>query len=310
MSKEALKSACSTLREHAYNWSLYFFKVDKRANQPFKAYKIRFKNSNYLTQYAGSLLEATERFQVDTISTVQNYDGENSKVSCDKLPLSDDLISDQWDLFNTAVASATETKIDGKINGYILFGQPTVKGDNPITFVKVANPITKLTNKKSIVFSTTADDELDLITDDVCRLYLTVDFIVYAGAMYTFNYTFETLFNLEKTMAKVKQTAIDEILNTDAFDDPTGFKSLATQYKSSRTFITLKQERVNRIKDRRSRKKIADMLKLPLDTQGDFSIKTPDEASLLLRYLCFKIFQDNETKDVLEANSVTKLNIT
>ena len=120
---------------------------------------------------------------------------------------------------------------------------------------------------------------------------------------------FETIFNLEKTMAKIKQGAIDEIVGTNAFSDATVFKSLASQYKSSRTFITLKPERVNRIKNKRTRKSVADMLHLPLDNCGNFEIKTAEEVSLLIRYLCFKIFQDNETKDVLEANTVTKLSI-
>lgn len=212
-------------------------------------------------------------------------------------------------MFTQAVAASSDQKIDGRINGYILCGQPSEDGDKPITFVKVANPITKLTNKKSVVFSATVNDELDLITDDVCRLYLTVDFIVYNETMYTFNHTFETIFNLEKTMAKIKQGAIDEIVGTNAFSDATVFKSLASQYKSSRTFITLKPERVNRIKNKRTRKSVADMLHLPLDNCGNFEIKTAEEVSLLIRYLCFKIFQDNETKDVLEANTVTKLSI-
>lgn len=127
--------------------------------------------------------------------------------------------------------------------------------------------------------------------------------------MYTFNHTFETIFNLEKTMDKVKNDAIVEILSTNAFSDPEEFKSLAGQYKSSRTFITLKEERVNRIKNEQSRKNVAEMLKLPLDNDGGFKITKPEEASLLLRYLCFKIFQDNETMDVLEANTVNKLNL-
>lgn len=46
-----------------------------------------------------------------------------------------------------------------------------------------------------------------------------------------------------------------------------------------------------------------------IDNSGNFAITTAEEASLLIRYLCFKIFQDNETKDVLEANTVTKLSI-
>ena len=104
-------------------------------------------------------------------------------------------------------------------------------GDKSVTFVKVANPITKLTNKKSVVFSSTANDELDLITDDVCRLYLTVDFIAYNDVMYTFNHTFETVFNLEKTMAKVKQHAIEEIAGTKVFSDIDTFKFLASQYR-------------------------------------------------------------------------------
>ena len=127
--------------------------------------------------------------------------------------------------------------------------------------------------------------------------------------MYTFNHTFETVFNLEKTMAKVKKGAIDEIAGTNVFSNVDTFKSLASQYKSSRTFITLKPERINRIKNKRSRKAVADMLHLPLDSNGNFAITTEDETSLLIRYLCFKIFQDNETKDVLEANTVTKLSI-
>ena len=138
---------------------------------------------------------------------------------------------------------------------------------------------------------------------------MTVDFIAYNDVMYTFNHTFETVFNLEKTMAKVKQHAIEEIAGTNVFSDIDTFKSLASQYKSSRTFITLKPERINRVKNKRSRKAIADMLHLSLDTNGNFAITTAEEASLLIRYLCFKIFQDNETKDVLEANTVTKLSI-
>lgn len=309
MSKAVLKTICECGKDSQYSWSLFFFKTDKRNKQPYKVFKVRFKNANYLNTYAANLIETVGKFQIGPISDVQDYDGENSKVSCDKIELSNQLISEQWTLFTEAVASATDSKADGRINGYILYGQPLKTNDKPITFVKVANPITKLTNKKSVIFTTTADDELELMSDDVCRLYLTTDFIVFDGTMYTFNHTFETIFNLEKTMAKVKNDAIEEILSTNAFSNPEEFKTLAGKYKSSRTFITLKEERVNRIKDKRGRKKVAEMLKLPLGSDGEFNITKPEDASLLLRYLCFKIFQDNETMDVLEANTVNKLNL-
>lgn len=309
MSKDVLKNLCMSARKDNNSWALYFFKIDKRARQPFKVSKVRFKNDDYLLQYVKALINATEAFQINQISEIQNYDGENSKVSCDKLLLKNELISEQWELFTQAIAASSDQKIDGRINGYILYGQTSDDANQTITFVKVANPITTLANKKSVVFSTTANDELDLITDDICRLYLTVDFIVYDETMYTFNHTFETVFNLEKTMAKVKKNAIDTIASTNVFSNVDTFKSLASQYKSSRTFITLKPERIRRIKNKRNRKAVAEMLNLPLDSNDDFAITNAEEASLLIRYLCFKIFKDSETKDLLEANTITTLKI-
>ena len=196
MSKAVLKTICECGKDSQYSWSLFFFKTDKRNKQPYKVFKVRFKNANYLNTYAANLIETVGKFQIGPISDVQDYDGENSKVSCDKIELSNPLISEQWALFTEAVAKATDSKADGRINGYILYGQPLKEEDKPITFVKVANPITKLTNKKSVVFTTTASDELELMSDDVCRLYLTSDFIVFDGILYTFNHTFETIFNL------------------------------------------------------------------------------------------------------------------
>ena len=106
MSKEVLTHICTSARKDSYSWALYFFKIDKRAKQPFKVNKVRFKNNSYLLQYAQNLLNATEAFQIDQISEVQDYDGENSKVSCDKLLLTNELISEQWKLFSQAVAAA------------------------------------------------------------------------------------------------------------------------------------------------------------------------------------------------------------
>ncbi|SFB08248.1 Kiwa anti-phage protein KwaB-like domain-containing protein [Clostridium frigidicarnis] len=310
MSKVILKNMCESMRINEYVWMLYFFKIDRRSKQqPYKTYKVRFRNPNYLSTYASNLLSATSKYQIDSISQVQEYDGENTKITCDKLSLNNPLISAQWNNFVNSVITSSDDKIEGKLNGYILVGQPTNQELKSVTFIKGANPITKLTNRKSVIFSTAANDELDLITDDICRLYLTVDFIVIDGTMYTFNHTFETLFDLEKTMAKVKIAAIDEIIGAEAISNVDDFKAYASQYKSAKTFITLKEERVNRIKDNSNRKKVAEILNLKLNERGEFIINSSDDASLLIRYLCYKVFQDSETKEVLEASTITRLNI-
>ncbi len=310
MSKETLLDICNADKAECYTWSMFFYKIDRRSReQPYKFHKIRFKNDQYLLTYAKSLMCSVNKFQITPIEVVQDYDGANTKVSCDKIALDHELISSSWTSFVQALGSASSDKIKGKVNGYVLFGESRDEENNSITFIKTANPITNLTNKKSVIFTTTAQDELEMFTDAVCRLYLNVDILVTETVMYTFNHNFEVLFNIEKTMAKIKNAAINAIIATDAFSDVEVFKAYASQYTSSRTFITLKSERIERVKDKRKRRSVATMLKIDLDESGNFIIDSKEKASYLIKYLCFKIFKDGETNDVLEASTISTLSI-
>lgn len=310
MSKEILLGACNTTNVEHYTWSIYFYRIDRRSKeQPYNFHKIRFKNDNYLLNYAKCLMRSVNTYQISPIETVQEYDGANTKVSCDKIDLTHKLISSQWENFFQALGFASSDKIKGKINGYVLFGEPQYEGNKSITFIKTSNPVIKLTNKKSVIFKTIDEDELDMFTDTVCRLYLNTDILVIGTVMYTFNHNFETLFNLEKTMAKLKNEAIDKIIDTNAFSNAPVFKIYASQYPSNRTFLTLKQERIDRVADKRTRKDVAAMLNIELDDSGEFIINSKEKASYLIKYLCFKIFKDGETNDVLEASTINTLTI-
>ena len=110
-------------------------------------------------------------------------------------------------------------------------------------------------------------------------------------------------------MAKIRNTAIDQMIATTAIADTDAFITYASQYTSNRTFITLREERLKRIKNRRTRKAIATMLKIELDENGDFMVDSKEKASLLIKYLCYKIFKDGETNDVLEASTISALTI-
>ena len=46
---------------------------------------------------------------------------------------------------------------------------------------------------------------------------------------------------------------------------------------------------------------------IKMSNDGRFVFENEEEVSLLIRYLCFKVFKDAETDDLLEANNVTKL---
>lgn len=306
MSKAIISNALRKINDLDYTWSLYFFKIDKRTKEGYFAYKVRFKKDDQLLQYAERLVSCVNQYQVEPINEVQEYNGENPKLSCDKINLDDPLIKEQWRLFYNSIAAASDQKINGKINGYILDGHAK-NTQVYISFIKVANPITSLKNNKSITFIPTVEDKLDLMTDDLCRLYLSADCIIYRDNLYTFNNKFEDLFNLEKTMAKLKLNIIEKVMCVEIFSDGEHFTSLAKQYKSSRTFLTFNKERFEKIKKPQDRERIANMLEIELDSDGNLDVKTPEEASLVIRYLCYKIFQENETNDVLEASVIAKI---
>lgn len=164
-------------------------------------------------------------------------------------------------------------KIKGKYHGYVLEGIPASRDEKTVVFLKMANPIINLKNRRSAVFTFDNNSELAEMSDEVCRLHMNTDCIVVDEKIYSFNYKFEDLFNVEKTMQKIKHKALEEIVTIDAFENREEFEQMARAYKSPRTFITLKRERVERIKNKTKRKKVANMLKIDISDEGKFFLK-------------------------------------
>ena len=309
MDKELLVETLEKAKTSSYSWMLYFFKIDRRSNNPYTAYKIRFKNDHYLPQYAKLLVDMIVKFQLGKISDLKESTGENTKVSCDMIETSNELIKEQWDYFVKDIADASDEKVEGKYHGYVLEGIPANNDEKTIDFLKVANPIINLKNKRSAVFTFDDNSELAEMSDEVCKLHMDADCVVVGEKIYSFNYKFEDLFNIEKTMQRLKTKALEKIVSVDAFEYKEEFERMARAYKSPRTFITLKTERVERIKNKTKRKQVASMLKIDINGDGKFVFKNDEEVSLLIRYLCFKVFKDDETKELFEANNVTQLSI-
>ena len=71
MDKDLLIEIMNNARENIYSWSLYFFKIDRRNNNPFTAYKIRFKNNEYLPEYARILIDMVVKYQLDKITEIK-----------------------------------------------------------------------------------------------------------------------------------------------------------------------------------------------------------------------------------------------
>lgn len=303
MSKDYFLERMSALTSSEYNTELYFLKIDNRNQNPYFVFKHTFKNSNYLPDYINSLRETIIKYQIQPIEYVQEYDGQNSKTSCDKLSVDNQLISEQWNNLFSSVAGAPREQITGKYQGYLLNCQPKKDGLPSITIVKTGNPLISLAKKDSKVFRHTAADELEDLTDELCRLYLVADFIVVGKTMYAFNQKFEGIFRIEKTLHRLKMQAVEQIMNTAAFCDAEKVQTFMSRYTSPKTFLTLKIQRVEKLKSFAGRDEIARLLGLKTD-EAKIVIDDQEQTNQLIKYLCYKIFQDKETDNLIEVSSV------
>jgi len=193
-----------------------------------------------------------------------------------------------------------------RYQGYILDGRPNIDEDGAgITFIKMANPMVDFRKKKNVMFKKAQDNALDVIDETFCRLYLVADSLIIDGTLYNFNHAFEKLFNVEQTIKKVKTAAIQKIIDAGFIDNAEDFTNYA-QSCNARTFVTLNDDRIENAKQEVRRQAISATYFIPLSTVGNFTISSVSEASNLVKYLCFKVFEEAETSDVLEASSVTK----
>lgn len=105
-----------------------------------------------------------------------------------------------------------------------------------------------------------------------------------------------------------KEGAIERISEkTGAFSDLEQLKHFAKSYKSSRTFLTLAESRLAELNDEQGRADISRKLRLKLDGSGKIIVDNEEEASLLIRYLCYKIIEENRTNKILEVSNAKEI---
>lgn len=295
------------LKNEEYAWSLYFFRKDKRCkNQPFSAYKKRYKDSSRLDKYVQDLLTSIRLIQFAKVDKIEEYNGMNANIACARIEINNDLIKSAWENFSASIKIATDKSFEGKIVGYAICGEPINESDKPITFVKFSCPNIQLSNKNSIVYKENPQEELEAMTDNYYRLFWFVDMIVYDDNIYLFNNNFEAVFDIEKAVRKVRTNAIEKIINTNLIENITEFKDFAESYSSPKVFISLSQERLDRLKTLPNRKEIAETHELHLTEDGKIIILTEEDFKNFINFVCLKTVCEDGTKIIYSVNSATK----
>ncbi|MCL2546212.1 MAG: DUF4868 domain-containing protein [Oscillospiraceae bacterium] len=246
---KAYLEKCLHSAANNFVWNLYFFnrgRKPKNGTRPYEAHRIRFSNNAHLVSYMGEVLNAVNHFQIAPLSQVEIYNGFNTKCSCDRLAINDEIIEECFSSFRNSLTNSAEGNLKDSYHGYILEGQPQSGADGvAVTLMKFANPTAKLKGRKSTYFKKCDNNLLGEITEQFFKMYLTIDAILIEENRYVFNHAFEKVFDMEQTFQKVKAKAIQAIADSGFISNPDTFADYA-QSTNARTFVTLDDERMQR----------------------------------------------------------------
>jgi len=308
---EAALKAAST----DYVWRLYFFNSRKQRSKDSYSYvghEIRFTRNSTLENFATNLIGTVLHFQVAPLDQILDYDGYNTKCSCDILNISDGIFNGNFITFRNSLANADNGRLKDHYKGYALYGEPAhgITG-KPITFLKFANPTAKLESKKSVFFKEAKDgennDSLDEITEQFFRMYLTVDAVLIEDEMYNFTHAFEKIFGVTQTLQQVKARAIEKIIAAGLIANADDFRQYVKSINAHR-FVALSDDRIKLATNTGKRRELGATYNIPIDENGLFLLEEK-HVDALLKYLCYKVFKEADTGEMLEASSVTKLNV-
>ena len=309
MSKEIITQFLQEAK-NSYTWNLYFLNYSKKRGQDVMVYesaKKRFSNHEALVNYVKSLINSVIYYQLEKSSDVEVYTGYNSKNVCDKLQITDELIHSNYSAFNQSLINNIESDRSASYKGYVIDGQ-SGNGVDSVSFIKLANPVVSISDKRSVAFKINSQESLDIIDGKICRLYLNVDSLRINSTLYNFTDNFERMFNVPSTRQNIKTRNIETILAADIISNPDEFKSQSTSI-DARILQEIHPQRFAEIQRIEHREEVSRNYNIPLDQNGKFIPESKEQYTRLIRYLGYKTFQDAETMDILTANSVTKENL-
>lgn len=310
MNKTQLKEILQNLKiRENYSWELYLFNIDNRATgSPYKITKINFKNSEDILTYGQNLVSCVEEFQLDKVSEIEEYCGENPKISCDQLDLEKEIINEYWRFFENSLDNAVVNSSENiRVKGYVICAKPKLEGLKKFIFVKKANPIVQGDRGKSKTFKMNDDETLNSFNDKIFKFYLSIDFFIVDNNLYTFNLSFQEIFKIEKTLKILKNNAIEEILKKTYFNNENNkFREELNKKISSQMYSNFNVDKLIELDDIKMRKNVAQTLKITLNEHGIFEFENLDKIKSLIKYFNNRIIQEKRTSKVYEVSGNIK----
>ena len=291
MSIQLLKSAFESI-QHGTDWSLQLLRITtpRGGSTKYASRQITLEPANQLDSFVHSIAArylGTDKWAISKRTSVMEYDGTTDSKIVYKLQSDHELISEEYEAFVCAV-STPDVEADSMTftSAYVIKGS-TIVGDEdlPIKLVSMQNPVTTLKHKYAFCRDSGKFQELN---EKVLNLRPTVDIIVIGSTVYFLTMNGENLFNMERAYKAVCHTSIETVESTGLVSGIETFKAVAGSGHNPRRFVSFNSERLEALKNARTRKAMAKQFNIPLDADGKFDANVDGAAERIVKMLCNK----------------------
>ena len=307
MSKEKLKTI---FRQIAKNdvWSLQFIKINKssRNGPSYFAREITLQPTGKLKELISELADYYLSDKgIDSIASVDDYTGDVVGKVIYRLPTTNPLIQEEWELLKTTLANPdTEERIESaKYNGYIITGtMQFAEGEKQVYMVSLGSPISFMKNRYGMLSSGIFKE----IKDPVFTFHNKLDALIIDGTAYFFTLQAENLFCMVRTHRKVCEIKVEQVIQSLEMTDIDAFRKIATSGVFPRQFVSFNESKLHALGDKSKRAEYAATFRFKL--KEDDIIDTDDEKSVvrLIKFLCNKAAIDPVEKSPKEVSAMKR----
>lgn len=294
MSLSVLKSIFENLG-NCNSWSLQLLKISnsKRNGTTYLSRQIDLHPAAKqidLINAISSMHLGNGKKPLNAYREVRDYDGTADALVVYKLAANDELIGEEYPKLIQAISNPNvETDPFAYGAAYLLTGEMLLDAEIvPVKLVSMQNPVTVLKHK--FAYSNGTFHEL---SDKVLSLRPIIDVVIVGNSVYFLSLAGENLFNMARSYKSVCHTDVEIIEQSEIVCGMEQFSAIAESGHNPRRFVSFNKDRLNELKKRDVRTRIADKFSIPLDASGDkFDATVAGAAEKLVKLLCNKGMTD------------------
>lgn len=272
------------------SWSIQLLRIatSKRNGTIYTGREIRLYPEDKISEFVSELSNIytnSVKGILLSYTDVLEYDGTAMGNIVYRLSTDNELIRDEYDALIKAIAAPDNeiNPLEFSAQAYILKGMIKI-GDSKysVKFISMQNPLVKLKHRFINDGGTFKE-----ISDKVLSLRQNIDVVILEDSVYMLTLAGEKLFNMERSYRAICENKIDQIIACDILSDADAFSRVAGTGHNPRRFISFKESRLEKLKDRNERRKMAEKFNIPI-ADDKFDTTQEGTAEKIVKLLCNK----------------------